>query len=142
MSFKGIILFAFALSFGPVFAAVTLPPLTTTAPPTVPAPPTAALTCDQVAAAIAAYGKAVGTNNDGVTSFIDNISSQVTNWYTLLQPLEGTTQQIATGTFSPLQDGATQISNIEDLNAQNSAYLAKQFAAITKALATCTIASK
>jgi len=109
---------------------ITVLPIDTTAAP---------YTCDQVLAKLQAYQSMATQHNQSVNSFFGQVVQKVGSWYNLLSPLEGTSQTLATGTFSPIHDGSMAIGNVSSMVMQNSVLLANEVDRLVRSLAACTL---
>ncbi len=126
-----------------VHAQVTLPPLI--APDVAPLvidPLAPAIPCAEILDHMDKYGKMIVDHNQSLTGFLDQITNKVGEWYSLLSPLEDTTQKLTVGTFSVLQEGGDSIANISRMADDNSSLLASEYANILSSLKTCKIMEK
>ncbi|MBX3021324.1 MAG: hypothetical protein KF799_06555 [Bdellovibrionales bacterium] len=93
--------------------------------------------CAEIADRLVDYNNMARSHDQSVSGFLSQVVERVMNWYSLLQPLEGTTQAIPADTFQPLQSGAEQISNITNLAFDNSELLANELDRIIVSLRQC-----
>jgi hypothetical protein len=104
-----------------------------TAEPSVP--------CDQIVERLLKYNQMARENDASISGFLGEVTMKLTEWYDLLSPLEGTPQTLKAGTFSPLQRGSEQISNITNLAFDNSDLLAQELDKIVVSLQACGVGS-
>jgi hypothetical protein len=95
--------------------------------------------CDQIATAMDNFKQMEEQHENSLTSFLSDVGTKVSTWYTQLSPFEGTNQPIPAGTFSVLQDGGNKISTITDMAFDNSDLLAQELDHIITSLHGCTI---
>lgn len=93
--------------------------------------------CDQILDRLTSYNEMAREHDQSLLSYMDQISSRLTEWHTQLSPLEGKTEELPVGTFSVLQDGATKLSNLNGAASENSSLLAIELDTIIASLRDC-----
>lgn len=97
--------------------------------------------CDQIVERLVKYNQMARENDATIAGFLGEVTMKLTEWFDLLSPLEGSTQNLKPGTFSPLQKGSEQISNITNLAFDNSDLLAQELDKIIVSLESCGVGS-
>ena len=95
--------------------------------------------CNQIINQMVTHNQLSTQHEQSLVAFLNDVQNQMTSWYGVLSPLEGSAQTLATGTFLPLQDGATKTAQIIGMASNNSTLIAYDLAHIVASLRACTI---
>jgi hypothetical protein len=96
--------------------------------------------CDQLVTRLVDYNRQARQHDQSLTGFLGQVSDKITLWYSVLSPLEGTTQTIDPQTFAPLKDGADKVTQIKDMAFDNSDLLANELDTLIESLRACQAA--
>ena len=125
----------------PELAQSNLPAIPVSESPALPPPIKEVIPCDQIMSHMVEYQKKVSAAENSLSTFLNQVSERVSEWYELLQPLEGSRGEIPAGQFAPLKDGAEKISARADQALENTDVLTTELSTILTSLRSCSIAS-
>ena len=117
--------------------AVTLNPIPPANVPAYSGTPTVP-TCDQLKARLDTLNANLVQHGSAMGSYLQNVEDAARSWYALLQPLEGQTQLITKGTFSPINSGASDIDNLNQMVSTSYQYLQDDLTAIETGVLNCS----
>ncbi|MGE4130201.1 MAG: hypothetical protein AB7F86_01110 [Bdellovibrionales bacterium] len=100
------------------------------------------LDCDQIPAALQQYNSMEREHEASVGTFFTEVENRMQEWYSVLQPYEGTAEPLPVGLFDPLSNGAGQIGMVNSMISDNSSLLAVEMDRIMESLRACTLTKK
>ncbi len=93
--------------------------------------------CDQLVERLENLRDKMVEHNDGVNSFLGDVTNKLREWFDQLVPLEESRAEIPSGTFLVLQDGADKVDTITGMSYDNSDVLVGEMTKIIEGVRAC-----
>ena len=93
--------------------------------------------CEEVLPRLQAYQTNIDKYEGSIVGYLGDVQSAASNWYEQLSPLEKQTVVIPENFFGVVNDGATDISNVNDMAVKNRLCMKKELDEILKQLQSC-----
>lgn len=97
--------------------------------------------CDQIIDRLTIYNEMAREHDAGVYGILRRSDRKLSDWHSILSPLEGTQTTLEVGTFSPLLKGADEINNITNRAYDNSDLLRQEMEKLINSLRDCGVGS-